>query len=121
VATDPARLAILDPRDDDRQLRISWHPSKRIVVFSHWRHDVCIATTPVALRDVASVVGVLVGALDDASRQPAPPEATEAPTVRSVRRDVARLVRGWLRPRLAPVVSLGTLRARRREDDLPPA
>jgi hypothetical protein len=109
-------LQVVDPRDDDRQLRVSWHPTKRIVVFSQWRHDVCVATTPVELAEVPAVVGLLVGALEDASRDPSP---DAVPSVLSVRRDIGQLIRAWLRPRLAPVVTMAPLPLREQSASKP--
>ncbi|HEY6624094.1 MAG TPA: hypothetical protein VIX85_09700 [Acidimicrobiales bacterium] len=100
----PSHLQISDRRDGGRYLRVSWHHSRRVVVFSHWRDGVCVASTPVELAELPSIVGVLVQALADAMTLPTkdPP----APSARSVRRDVGERLRAWVRPRLAPIIEL---------------
>jgi hypothetical protein len=61
-----------------------------------------VASTPVELAEIPTIIAVLVKALADASRSP----TSEAPSVRSVRRDVGQLLHAWLRPRLATIVAL---------------
>lgn len=110
MASEPAHLQIVDPRNADRHLRVSWHASKRVVVFSQWRDGVCVATTPVELAEIPGVIGVLVSALEDASTRPLTPTETgtgpTGPTAQSVRQDINELVRDWLRPRLASITAL---------------
>ena len=104
VSADPAHLQIDDRRDGDRHLRVSWHASRQVVVFSQWRQGVCVATTPVELVDIPSVIGVLVEALEDASK--GAPSKASAPTPQSVREDIQELLREWLRPRVASITAL---------------
>jgi hypothetical protein len=104
VSADPAHLQIDDRRDGDRHLRVSWHASRQVVVFSQWREGVCVATTPVELADIPAVIGVLVEALEDAAKGVSPKEA--APTAQSVREDIQELLRDWLRPRVASITAL---------------
>ena len=56
-----------DARDDQRYLRVTWHPDSSTVVFSHWNGPVCAASTPVQLTDASRLVELLVGALRDAA------------------------------------------------------
>jgi hypothetical protein len=106
MASEPAHLQIVDPRNAERHLRVSWHATKRVVVFSQWRDGVCVATTPVEVEEIPAVIGVLVGALEDASKTASTDSATRNPTAQSVMQDVNELVRDWLRPRLASITSL---------------
>ncbi len=100
----PGYVHVADRRDSLGFLRVSSHGSKRVVVFSQWRLGVCVASTPVPVSELSSVISVLVGALEDASK-PQSAKAAE-PSIRSIRRDVRRLVDSRFRPRLAPVVDM---------------
>ncbi|HEY1990713.1 MAG TPA: hypothetical protein VGG43_14700 [Acidimicrobiales bacterium] len=104
MSADPAHLQIDDRRDGDRHLRVSWHASRQVVVFSQWRQGVCVATTPVELADIPAVIGVLVEALEEAAKGSSPKSA--APTPQSVREDIQELLRDWLRPRVASITAL---------------
>jgi hypothetical protein len=53
----------LDPRDEGRAMRISWHHEGELVVFSLWREDTCIATFQLSKDDVPAVVESLVSGL----------------------------------------------------------
>ncbi|HWD52355.1 MAG TPA: hypothetical protein VG412_08145 [Acidimicrobiales bacterium] len=110
MSADPAHLQIDDHRDGDRHLRVSWHASRQVVVFSQWRAGVCVATTPVELADIPAVIGVLVDALEDASKAPPSPSQSQSqsspPTAQSVLEDIQVLLRDWLRPRVASITAL---------------
>jgi hypothetical protein len=54
-------------RDDERYLRVTWHPDSETVVFSHWHGPVCAASTPVELHEASLLVDLLVEALRDAA------------------------------------------------------
>ena len=71
-----------DARDDQRYLRVTWHPDSSTVVFSHWNGPVCAASTPVELTDASRLVELLVGAL----RVAATPGADETTIVPMPRR-----------------------------------
>lgn len=96
-------VEVADPRYSNGHLRLSWHPVRQTLVVSHWRDGVCVATTPVALPDIPALIGLLVSALQDAATTSRP---EYAPTVASIRRDIATLVRGWNRSWRAPVADL---------------
>jgi hypothetical protein len=90
-----APVEILDRRDIDGHLRVSWHPTKRLINVSQWRHGICVATTPVELSDVPALVSLLVSALEEAATTP-PPEGTaedRQPTLSTLGHDARRLVR----------------------------
>jgi hypothetical protein len=123
MAQEPAHLQIVDPRNADRHLRVSWHASKRVVVFSQWRDGVCVATTPVELAEIPGVIGVLISALEDATTRPLTETGSEtpatSPTAQSVRQDINELVRDWLRPRLASITDL-TPRSKQPPEEIEP-
>jgi hypothetical protein len=74
-------VEVTDPRDDRRRLRVSWHPERRELIVSHWRDNVCVATTPVGVREIAGLIGLLARALQDAAMSPpVPAEAGYAAT-----------------------------------------
>jgi hypothetical protein len=94
-------LQIPDRRDTGRHLRVSWHPNRQLVVFSHWRDGVCVATTPVELTEIPTVIAVLVNALADAARRPTARALT--PGARSIVQDIREVLTNWLQPRLATI------------------
>jgi hypothetical protein len=49
----------VDPRDEGRALRVSWHRETRTVVLSLWRAGVCIGTHRLGSGDVARLAAVL--------------------------------------------------------------
>jgi hypothetical protein len=67
MAAPTSVVEVTDPRDDHRRLRLSWHPERRELIVSHWRDNVCVATTPVGVKEIAGLVGLLVQALQDAA------------------------------------------------------
>ena len=108
-----ARLQIPDQRDGGRHLRVSWHPTRQLVVFSHWRDGVCVATTPVELSEIPGVIAVLVKALADAARRPT--AQALRPTAESLAHDAREVLTSWLRPRLATISALKPRSAQRRD------
>src|SRR4051794_28175562 len=74
----------------DEFLRVTWHESDRVVVFSHWRGETCVAATPVLVTDTADLTGLLVDALGQAARSPSVPEAVRAETLRDKVRNLLR-------------------------------
>jgi hypothetical protein len=36
-------------------LRVTWHESREVMVFSHWDGDRCVAATPVRVTDIAEL------------------------------------------------------------------
>jgi hypothetical protein len=97
----PRRLSIPDARGQGATLRVTKHPEQRKIVLSHWRDGVCVASTPVELREVPALIGVLADALGDAVD--VAPQEIVAPPRRS---SVLHVVRNWLRPRLAQITEL---------------
>lgn len=47
----------------DEFLRVTWHEQRRVIVFSHWQGDRCLAATPVKVDDIAELAELTVTAL----------------------------------------------------------
>lgn len=61
----------LDPRGDDRALRVSWHQEAEVVVLSLWRENLCAATFRLGIDEVPDLIALLREGLDvafDAAR-----------------------------------------------------
>lgn len=73
VAGDGSMRRVLVPQalGADEFLRVTWHESRKVIVFSHWQGDHCVAATPVRVSDIAELAELTVAAL--ASTMPAPP------------------------------------------------
>jgi hypothetical protein len=97
----PKRLNIPDARGTGAYLRVTRHPDERKVVLSHWRDDVCVASTPVELNELPALIGVLADALGDAAAEP-DRDLVGSSTTPSRRSKL----RNRLRPALAKVVDL---------------
>jgi hypothetical protein len=107
-------VEVVDIRDEHRRLRLSWHPELREVIVSHWRDNVCIATTPVGIKEIARLIGLLVQALEDAARTPS--AGSESSASRSNGRNWRRLfTRG--RRHLLATMSKSHRRVRAAETD----
>jgi hypothetical protein len=98
------RLYVPDVRGGGRYLRVTWHADTSTIVLSHWRDDVCVASTPISLPDATPLIGLIVGALkESAGRRPMVPGS--GPATASGGRLLARL-RARVRPRWAEIVRL---------------
>ncbi len=62
----PAELGsmFLDPRGDDRALRVSWHQDAEVVVLSIWRDNVCAASFRLDIDEVPDLIAMLREGLD---------------------------------------------------------
>ncbi len=60
-----ARRRVLVPQalGSDEFLRVTWHESRDVMVFSHWDGDHCIAAAPVRVADLAELAELTAGAL----------------------------------------------------------
>lgn len=97
----PKSIVVPDARDRGATLRVTRHPEQRKVVLSHWRGRVCVASTPIELGEIPTLVGILVDALGDGvapAERPVSGQAGFAGVVAALRR--------WLRPGLAQVRDL---------------
>ncbi|WP_374454151.1 hypothetical protein [Nocardioides sp.] len=56
----------LDPRGEDRSLRVTWHQESLLVVLSLWRDNVCAGTFRLAADEVPDLIALLRRGLDDA-------------------------------------------------------
>ena len=56
----------LDPRGEDRSLRVSWHQESQLVVLSLWRDNVCAGTFRLAADEVPDLIALLRQGLDQA-------------------------------------------------------
>ncbi len=54
----------------DEFLRATWHESDRIIVFSHWSGNSCVAATPVRIADTPELAELLVTAVGYAVTHP---------------------------------------------------
>ena len=106
----PLAVEFPDAREGDRHLRVSWHGRQRQLVLSHWRDGVCVASTPLPIDEIPRLSAFLADALYEASTA-APAGPTDAPpTLSSLREDTLTVVRGWFRPKLAPVIHMADRR-----------
>jgi hypothetical protein len=96
----PRSLTVPDARGRATSLRVTRHPSQRKVVISHWRYDVCIASTPIDRRELPALIGVLVEALGDVDNSA---ESASATTSRA--RPLEKIQR-WLRPKPAQIIAI---------------
>ena len=55
----------LDPRGEDRSLRVSWHHEAQLVVLSLWRDNVCAGTFRLAADEVPDLIRVLRAGLEE--------------------------------------------------------
>jgi hypothetical protein len=97
----PRSLTIPDARGQGAYLRVTRHPEQRKVVISHWRDDVCVASTPVELGEVPALIGVLADVIGDVVRSGEASPGSRPGDSRFLSR-----IKAWLRPRLAQIVEL---------------
>jgi hypothetical protein len=80
---------------------VTRHPEQRKVVISHWRDEVCVASTPIEMGELPALIGVLADALGDAVRS-----GDSSPADASLDTRLLDRIKRWLRPRLAQIVDL---------------
>lgn len=100
----PRSLTIQDARGQGATLRVTRHPEQHKIVLSHWRDDVCVASTPIELSEASALIGVLADALGDAIPTTQPINGA-SPTSGSA---LLTRIHDWLRPRLAQIVEFRT-------------
>jgi len=75
------RVLLQNALGADEFLRVTWHEGRRLVVFSHWQEDRCVAATPVRVSDIAELAELTVSALASGLRSApstwGPPSASE--------------------------------------------
>lgn len=69
----------LDPRGNDRALRVAWHGEAGVVVLSLWRDNVCAGSFRLAASEVPEMLDTLRVGLEAAYRQA--PTRTGSPKV----------------------------------------
>lgn len=47
----------------DEFLRVTWHESRKVLVFSHWQGATCLAATPVRVADLAELAQLTAAAV----------------------------------------------------------
>lgn len=57
---------LLDPRGEDRSLRVSWHPEADVVVLSLWRDNLCAGTFRLPVDEVPALIELLRSGLTEA-------------------------------------------------------
>src|SRR5579862_37990 len=60
---DRRRVFVPQALGANEYLRVTWHETDRVVVFSHWQGEVCVAATPVRVTETAELATLLVEAL----------------------------------------------------------
>jgi hypothetical protein len=101
----PRSLTVSDARGQGASLRVTRHPEQGKVVVSHWRDDLCVASTPIEVGELPALIGVLADALGDAVRS-----IDRAPNDAVQRRRLLDAIKQWLRPHLAQIIDLRPLR-----------
>lgn len=56
----------IDPRGEDRSLRVTWHQESQLVVLSLWRDNVCAGTFRLSADEVPDLIALLRKGLDEA-------------------------------------------------------
>jgi hypothetical protein len=46
----------------DEFLRVTWHETNGVIVFSHWQGARCVAATPVRIADLGELASLIVDA-----------------------------------------------------------
>lgn len=95
-------VEVTDPRDDHRRLRVSWHPERSELIVSHWRDNVCVATTPVGVREIAGLIGLLARGLQDAATSP---PLLAKPAYQATRGPLSGRFLTWTRHRMNDLVT----------------
>ena len=90
---DRRRVFVPQALGADEYLRVTWHETDRVIVFSHWQGEVCVAATPVKVTETAELATLLVGALGYAAGQRTELGPQAAPQTPTWRRLVATLRR----------------------------
>jgi len=61
--TERHRIFLPQALGSDEFLRVTWHESRGVMVFSHWDGAECVAATPVRVADVAELASLTAAAL----------------------------------------------------------
>jgi len=88
---DRRRVFVPQALGADEYLRVTWHETDRVIVFSHWQGELCVAATPVKVTETAELATLLVGAPGHAAGQRTELGPQTAPQTTTWRRLVATL------------------------------
>lgn len=70
------RVLVPQALGSEEFLRVTWHASRALIVFSHWDGDRCVAATPVRITDIDELAALISQAAAHGTRAPAwPPPA----------------------------------------------
>jgi hypothetical protein len=75
--TERHRILIPQALGSDEFLRVTWHASRDLMVFSHWDGDHCVAATPVRIADLAELAPLVSQAAGRATTSAWPPPARD--------------------------------------------
>ncbi len=75
--SDRRRVLVPQALGADEFLRVTWHDGRRLMVFSQWDGDHCVAATPVKVDQLGELAELVVTAFTRSAAQPA--EAWPAP------------------------------------------
>jgi hypothetical protein len=56
------RVLVPQALGSDEFLRVTWHASRELIVFSHWDGDHCVAATPVRITDIEELASLITQA-----------------------------------------------------------
>ena len=56
------RVLVPQALGSDEFLRVTWHATRDLIVFSHWDGDHCVAATPVRTADIAELASLIARA-----------------------------------------------------------
>lgn len=56
------RVLVPQALGSDEFLRVTWHASRELIVFSHWDGDHCVAATPVRVTDIDELASMVAQA-----------------------------------------------------------
>lgn len=73
------RVLVPQALGSDEFLRVTWHESRDVMVFSHWDGDHCVAATPVRVSDIADLAELTAAAVASSPR--ADPPSWPAPNL----------------------------------------
>ncbi len=75
--SDRRRVLVPQALGADEFLRVTWHDGRRLMVFSQWDGDHCVAATPVKVDQLGELAELVVTAFTRPAAQPG--EAWPAP------------------------------------------
>jgi hypothetical protein len=69
--SDRRRVLVPQALGADEFLRVTWHDGRRLMVFSQWDGDRCVAATPVKVEQLGELAELVVTAFTRSSTQAA--------------------------------------------------